>query len=283
MGRKRHSSLRSSKDDIEVVRHSPQTPQTQSSAYRLAFADDEFLTSEDLRGIRFQLEYTKIESRLRDAGINSTVVLFGGARIPEPGKPAWAAKTETAKKNLEENSVYYTEARRFAQLASMTAKATGYSEYVVVTGGGPGVMEAGNRGATDVGAPSIGLNIVLPHEQAPNVYVTPQFSFNFHYFATRKIHFLVRARVVAIFPGGFGTLDEFFETLTLIQTGRMERIPLLLFGKDFWSRVINLDVLVEEGTVSPDDVKLFTVVDTAEEAWEIVRKTYNLPEIAVEA
>ncbi|MCD7058894.1 LOG family protein [Pelagibacterium xiamenense] len=283
MGRKRHSSLRSSKDDIEVVRHSPQTPQTQSSAYRLAFADDEFLTSEDLRGIRFQLEYTKIETRLRDAGVNSTVVLFGGARIPEPGKPAWAAKTETAKKNLEENSVYYTEARRFAQLASTTAKATGYSEYVVVTGGGPGVMEAGNRGATDVGAPSIGLNIVLPHEQAPNVYVTPQFSFNFHYFATRKIHFLVRAKVVAIFPGGFGTLDEFFETLTLIQTGRMERIPLLLFGKAFWSRVINLDALVEEGTVSPDDVKLFTVVDTAEEAWEIVRKTYNLPEIEVEA
>lgn len=280
MGRKRHSSLRSSKEDVEVVRHSPQTPQTQSAAYRLAFADDEFLTSEDLRGVRFQLEYLKVEDRLREAGINSTVVLFGGARIPEPGKPAWAAKTETAKENLEKNAVYYTEARRFAQLASKTAQATDYSDYVVVTGGGPGVMEAGNRGAADVGAPSIGLNIVLPHEQAPNVYVTPRFAFNFHYFATRKIHFLMRAKVVAIFPGGFGTLDEFFETLTLIQTGRMERIPLLLFGTAFWSRVINLDALVEEGTVSPDDVKLFTVVDTAQEAWEIVRKTYNLPEIA---
>lgn len=281
MGRKRHSSLRTSKQDMETVRHSPLTPQTQASAYRLAFADEEFLTSEDLRGVRFHLEYLKVEFRLREAGVNSTVVLFGGARIPEPGKPAWAAKTDTAKKNLEKSARYYTEARRFAQLASRTAEATGYRDYLVVTGGGPGVMEAGNRGAADVGAPSIGLNIVLPHEQAPNVYVTPDFSFNFHYFATRKIHFLVRAKVVAIFPGGFGTLDEFFETLTLIQTGRMERIPLLLFGKEFWSRVINLDALAEEGTISPDDVKLFTIVDTADEAWAIVRRTYNLPEIAL--
>tara|TARA_R110002051_G_scaffold67814_1_gene122439 strand:+ start:329 stop:1180 length:852 start_codon:yes stop_codon:yes gene_type:complete len=279
MGRKRHSSLRSSKEDMEAVRHSPLTPQTQSAAYRLAFADEEFLTSEELRGVRFQLEYLKVESRLREANVNSTVVLFGGARIPEPGKPAWAAKTDEARKNLEANSVYYDEARRFAQLASLTSKATEFSEYVVATGGGPGVMEAGNRGAADVGAPSIGYNIVLPHEQAPNVYVTPQFSFNFHYFATRKIHFLMRAKVVAIFPGGFGTMDEFFEALTLIQTGRMDRIPLLLFGKKFWSRVLNLEALAEEGTISPDDFKLFSFVDTADEAWEIVRKTYNLPRI----
>ncbi|WP_375143275.1 LOG family protein [Pelagibacterium sp. H642] len=279
MGRKRHSSLRSSQEDMEAVRHSPQTPQTQSPAYRLAFADEEFLTSEDLRGVRFQLEYQKIETRLREAGVNSTVVLFGGARIPEPGKPAWAAKTDIAKANLEKNSVYYDEARRFARLASLTSKTTGFSEYVVATGGGPGVMEAGNRGAADVGAPSIGYNIVLPHEQAPNLYVTPQFSFNFHYFATRKIHFLMRARVVAIFPGGFGTMDEFFEALTLIQTGRMERIPLLLFGKAFWNRVINLEALAEEGTISPDDFKLFSFVDTADEAWDIVRQTYDLPEV----
>ncbi len=278
MARKRHSSLRSSKEDMEVVRHSPQTPQTQSSAYRLAFADEEFMTSEDLRGVRFQLEYLKVEQRLREAGINSTVVLFGGARIPAPGKPAWAAKTDIAKKNLEENSVYYEEARQFAKLASLTSKAMNFSEYVVATGGGPGVMEAGNRGAADVGAPSIGYNIVLPHEQAPNTYVTPQFSFNFHYFATRKIHFLMRAKVVAIFPGGFGTMDEFFETMTLIQTGRMERIPLLLFGSKFWNRVINLEALAEEGTISPDDVKLFTVVDSAAEAWAIVRQAYNLPQ-----
>ncbi len=282
MGRKHHSSLRTSVEDIEVVRHTPQTPQTESSAYRLAFADEEFLTSEDLRGMRFHLEYLKVENRLRQAEIDSTVVLFGGARIPEPGKEAWAAKTELAKKNLEKNAKYYTEARRFAQLASKTAEATGYRDYVVVTGGGPGVMEAGNRGAADVGAPSIGFNIVLPHEQAPNPYVTPQYSFNFHYFATRKIHFLVRARAVAIFPGGFGTLDEFFETLTLIQTGRMDRIPLLLFGKEFWSRVINLEALAEEGTISPDDLTLFQLVDTADEAWECVRKAYNLPDITLD-
>jgi uncharacterized protein (TIGR00730 family) len=276
---RRHTPLRTSGQDIDAAKRAPQTPQTQSSAYRLAFADNEFMTSEDTRGIRFQLEYLKPEFRLREMGINSTVVLFGGARIPEPGKPAWAAKNETQKKNLEAASRYYTEARRFAQYASLTAKAVDYSDYVVVTGGGPGVMEAGNRGATDVGAPSIGLNIVLPHEQAPNLYVTPELSFNFHYFATRKIHFLLRARVVAIFPGGFGTLDEFFETLTLIQTGRMERIPLLLFGSQFWSKVINLEALAEAGTIAPTDPDLFTIVDTAEEGWNVVRKAYNLPEV----
>jgi uncharacterized protein (TIGR00730 family) len=140
-------------------------------------------------------------------------------------------------------------------------------------------MEAGNRGAADVGAPSIGFNIVLPHEQAPNPYVTPELAFNFHYFATRKIHFLLRARVVAIFPGGFGTMDEFFETLTLIQTGRMDRIPLLLFGMEFWNRVINFEALAEAGTISPEDVNLFTVVDSAEEGWNVVRQAYNLPEV----
>jgi uncharacterized protein (TIGR00730 family) len=140
-------------------------------------------------------------------------------------------------------------------------------------------MEAGNRGASDIGAPSIGLNIVLPHEQAPNHYVTPALSFNFHYFATRKIHFLLRARAVAVFPGGFGTLDEFFETLTLIQTGRMERIPLLLFGTEFWSRIVNFRMLEEMGTISPGDSSLFTFVDTAEDGWNIVRRAYNLPEV----
>jgi len=280
MARRRHSSLRSSKQDLDTVRHVPATPQTRSPTYRLAFSDQDFLLSEDLRGVRFQLEYLKPEMLLREAGINSTVVLFGGARIPEPGKPAWAAKTETARRNLEANARYYTEARHFARLASETSRALDFRDFVVVTGGGPGVMEAGNRGAADVGAPSIGFNVVLPHEQAPNPYVTPEYAFNFHYFATRKIHFLMRARVVAIFPGGFGTLDEFFETLTLIQTGRMERIPLLLFGAAFWDRVLNLEVLVEEGTISPDDLSLFTVVDTAEEAWAVVARTYDLPDPA---
>ncbi len=282
MARRRHTSLRTSSEDVSAVQHAPQTPQTQSSAFRLAFADDEFLTSEDTRGIRFQLEYLKPEFRLRERGINSTVVLFGGARIPEPGKPAWAARNETQKQNLEAASRYYDEARRFARFASLTARALDYRDYVVVTGGGPGVMEAGNRGADDIGAPSIGLNIVLPHEQSPNPYVTPDLSFNFHYFATRKIHFLLRARAVAIFPGGFGTLDEFFETLTLIQTGRMERVPLLLFGSDFWGRVINIEALAEAGTISPEDTELFTVVDTAEQGWAVIRERYGLPDIALE-
>lgn len=280
MAKRRHpTSLRTSKQDADVANKVPDTPQTRSPTYRLAFADDEFLTSEDVRGIRFQLEYMKTEARLREQGINSTVVLFGGARIPEPGKPAWAAKNETQKKNLEAASVYYDEARRFAQLASMTSSSLGHKEFVVVTGGGPGVMEAGNRGASDVGAPSIGLNIVLPHEQAPNLFVTPDLAFNFHYFATRKIHFLLRAKVVAVFPGGFGTLDEFFETLTLIQTGRMDRVPLLLFGKEFWTKVINLDALAEAGTIAPTDPDLFSVVDSADEGWDVVRKFYELPDL----
>jgi uncharacterized protein (TIGR00730 family) len=206
-------------------------------------------------------------------------VLFGGARIPEPGKAAWAARNDKQKRNLEKASKYYDEARRFAQYASLTSEALGFRDYVVVTGGGPGVMEAGNRGASDIGAPSIGLNIVLPHEQAPNAYITPELCFNFHYFATRKIHFLLRARAVAIFPGGFGTLDEFFETLTLIQTGRMERVPLLLFGMEFWRKVINFEALADAGTISPEDPDLFTVVDTAEEGWDVVRRHYNLPEV----
>ncbi|ODT73262.1 MAG: 3-isopropylmalate dehydrogenase [Pelagibacterium sp. SCN 63-23] len=278
MAKRRHrTSLRTSSQDIAVSRKAPNTPQTRSAAYRLAFADDEFMTSEDTRGVRFQLEYLKPEFRLREHGIVSTVVLFGGARIPEPGKPAWAAKNEVQKRNLEAASRYYEEARQFAQLAAQTSANSDFKEFVVVTGGGPGVMEAGNRGAADMGAPSIGLNIVLPHEQAPNLYVTPDLSFNFHYFATRKIHFLLRAKVVAVFPGGFGTLDEFFETLTLIQTGRMERIPLLLFGKKFWGKAINLEALAEAGTISPSDPDLFTLVDTAEEGWEVVRKFYDLP------
>jgi uncharacterized protein (TIGR00730 family) len=281
MARRVHTPLRTSVQDITTARQVPQTPQTASASYRLAYADEEFLTAEETRGIRFQLEYQKTESRLRERGINSTVVLFGGARIPEPGKAAWAAKNKTQKKNLEASSRYYDEARRFAQYASLTSKALDYKDYVIVTGGGPGVMEAGNRGAHDVGAPSIGMNIVLPHEQAPNIYVTPDLCFNFHYFATRKIHLVMRSRALAIFPGGFGTLDEFFEVLTLIQTGRMERIPLLLFGRDFWDRAMHLEVLEEEGTISPGDTKLFTKVDTAEEGWAVIREHYNLPEVTL--
>jgi len=279
--RRRHTPLRTSKQDIAAIKRAPQTPQTASTAFRLAYVDEEFLTLDETRGVRFQLEYLKPEMRLAARGIRSTVVLFGGARIPEPGKAAWAARNDTQKRNLELASRYYEEARRFAQYASLTSESLGFKDYVVVTGGGPGVMEAGNRGAADVGAPSIGFNIVLPHEQAPNRYITPDLCFNFHYFATRKIHFLLRARAVAIFPGGFGTLDEFFETLTLIQTGRMERVPLLLFGMEFWNRVINFEALAEAGTISPDDSHLFSVVDSAEDGWNVVRQHYNLPEVQV--
>ena len=280
--RRRPTPLRTSVQDIDVTRRAPVTPQTASPAYRLAFSDEDFMTSEDLRGVRFQLEYLKPELWLRERGINSTVVLFGSARIPEPGAEAHAGRTEAAKERLQANSRYYHEARRFARYASATCKQHGQRDYVVVTGGGPGIMEAGNRGAADEGVPSIGFGIVLPHEQAPNRFVTPDLSFNFHYFATRKIHFLQRARAVAIFPGGFGTMDEFFETVTLIQTGRMERIPLILFGSQFWGRVINLDVLVEEGTIAPDDINLFNSVDTAEEGWNVIREFYNLPEITLD-
>ena len=273
---KHHNPLKHSGEDRERVRKVPDTPQTRAPAYQLAFDDQDFLCREETRPIRLQLELLKPEMVLSEAGIESTVVLFGGARIPEPGGEAWAAKTPTARKNLEVNSKYYEEARQFAQMASRASLAADSREYVVVTGGGPGVMEAGNRGAQDVGARSIGLNIVLPHEQAPNKYVSPELCLNFHYFAIRKMHFLMRAKAVAVFPGGFGTLDEFFETLTLIQTGRMERIPVLLFGNQFWKRVINIEALVEEGTVSPDDVNLFQIVDTAEEGWGVISKFYGL-------
>ena len=235
--------FKSSSTGVEETKAIPDTPQTRAPAYRLAFADNDFLVSEYTRNIRLQLEYLKPELTLIEEGIMSTVVLFGGARIPEPGGEAWAAKTDIARKNLEANSKYYQEAREFAQLSSKASLKHDNKEYVVVTGGGPGVMEAGNRGADDVGAKSIGLNIVLDHEQAPNDYITPELCFNFHYFAIRKMHFLVRAKAVAVFPGGFGTMDELFETLTLIQTGRMEEVPVLLFGKAFWERVINFCLL----------------------------------------
>ncbi len=251
------------------------TPQSLSPSYRLAYADEDFLCREELRPIRLQLELLKTEMALAERGITSTVVMFGGARIPEPGKDAWAAKNETQRENLTAASVYYEEARKFARLCAEHSAQSGYKEFVVVTGGGPGVMEAGNRGAADVGAPSIGLNIVLPHEQAPNPYVTPDLSFNFHYFAIRKMHFLVRAKAVTVFPGGFGTLDELFETITLMQTGRMALVPLILFGETFWRSIVDFDALAAFGTIAPSDVDLIQFVDTADEAWDIIARFYG--------
>ena len=254
----------------------PTTAQTEAPAYRLAFADDDFMCREELRPVRLQLELLKPEMLLSERGIKSTVVMFGGARIPEPGTDPWAAKNETQRKNLKEAARYYEEAREFARICSRHSAATGNRDYVVVTGGGPGVMEAGNRGANDESTPSIGLNIILPHEQAPNEYVTPELCFNFHYFAIRKMHFLMRAKAITVFPGGFGTMDELFETLTLIQTGRMEKVPVILFGEEFWQQVVNFQGLADFGTISPGDLDLIQFVDTAEQAWTIISEHYEL-------
>lgn len=261
----RSHPFRHSHQDREASHHIPDTPQTRSPAYRLAFDDENFLCRDELRPVRLQLELLKPEMLMEEYGINSTIVLFGGARIPEPAKKD-TARTDT----LRDLSKYYDEAREFARLMTLRSKKNGNLEDVVVTGGGPGVMEAGNRGAVDAGGVSIGLNIVLPHEQAPNEYVTPDLCFNFHYFAIRKMHFLMRAKAVAVFPGGFGTLDETFESLTLIQTGRMERVPFLLFGEAFWKKIINWDALADAGTISEEDLSLFRFVETADQAVEII-------------
>jgi uncharacterized protein (TIGR00730 family) len=257
----RSHSFRDSSQDIEATHRIPDTPQTRARAYRLAFADPDFMTREELRPVRLQLELLKPQMILDERGIQSTVVLFGGARIPSAENKA-SARTPV----LAGLSHYYEEARRFARMMTERSLQSYGREWVICTGGGPGVMEAGNRGADEAGGQSIGLNIVLPHEQAPNPYVTPDLSFNFHYFAIRKMHFLMRARVVCIFPGGFGTLDEMFESLTLIQTGRMRPVPFLLFGREWWERIIDWNHLAEAGVISPDDLNLFQFVETAEEA-----------------
>jgi len=263
--------------------HAHNTPQTRSPSYRLAFRDTDFLLREELRPIRFQLELLKPEMLLEEAGIGSTLVVYGSARIPSPEQAQAlidAAETPERRKvaeRLAAKSRYYEEARKLGRIASECAPAeNGKRQFVICSGGGPSIMEAVNRGAAEAGAESIGLNIVLPQEQAPNRYVTPHLSFQFHYFALRKMHFLIRARALAAFPGGFGTLDEFLETLTLIQTGKMKPIPILLFGREFWSRIVNFDAMVEEGVISPEDTKLFHWVETAEEGWAKIVEFYDL-------
>jgi uncharacterized protein (TIGR00730 family) len=269
------------REDARVAERATTCPQTGDPAYRLAFQDLDFLLREDLRPVRFQLELLKPELLLEEAGVASTFVFYGSARIPEPAKAdalIAAASTDRQRRiaeRLKANSRYYEEARRLARLASQAdCDPEGDRHLVVCTGGGPSIMEAANRGAADEGRDSIGLNIVLPHEQMPNAYVTPGLSFQFHYFALRKMHFLLRARAVAVFPGGFGTLDESLELLTLIQTGKVKPIPILFFGRDFWSRVLGFEALVEEGVIAPDDLKLFRFVETAEEAWAHVCDWY---------
>ncbi len=261
-------------DEAETAKQIVSTPQTEHPAYKLAFQDMDFLLSEELRPVRFQLELLKPELLLDEARIGSMMVFYGSARIPEPGVASQHADPAVAA-SLEAKSRYYAEARKLAALASATPRdADGCRHFVVCSGGGPSIMEAANRGAADVGAESIGLNIVLPHEQAPNEYVTPGLSFQFHYFALRKMHFLLRARAVAVFPGGFGTFDETFELLTLIQTGKVKAMPVIMFGRDFWHRVVNFDALAAEGVISARDIELMTFVETAEEAWAVVQDFY---------
>ena len=258
------------------------------SAYRLAFTDTEFLLRDELRPVRMQLELLKPELVQAAQGIVSTIVIFGSARIP----PADAAAQQLAEaqRGGDEAAVrraetqvlmsrFYEEARRFSALVTEKSRHLETPIYVV-TGGGPGIMEAGNRGAHEAGGKSIGLNIVLPHEQAPNPYITPELCFQFHYFGLRKMHFLMRSIALVCFPGGFGTLDELFETMTLIQTGKCRRRPILLFGRDFWTRLVNFDLLIETGMISPQDTGLFHFVETAEEAWEVLATEYgfDLPE-----
>ncbi|MDR0809900.1 MAG: TIGR00730 family Rossman fold protein [Gemmobacter sp.] len=261
----RSHPFRDSVQDVAASNRIPDTPQTRAPAYRLAFADPDFLTREELRPVRLQLELLKPQMVMDERGVKSTIVLFGSARIPAPDRKETANPPQ-----LAELSHYYDEARRFARIMTERSMESYGRENVIVTGGGPGVMEAGNRGAHEAGGQSIGLNIVLPHEQAPNAYVTPDLSFSFHYFAIRKMHFLMRAKAVCIFPGGFGTLDEMFEALTLIQTHRMRSVPFLLFGKAFWERAINWQALAEMGTISPKDLELFRYVETAEEAVAVI-------------
>ena len=266
------------------------SPQCRSASYKLAFQDADFLLKDELRPVRLQLELLKPELILREQHIESTIVIYGSARIKDPetaenqlvsvqaeynnskDDPSAAKKVASARRTLE-NSRYYDEARKLGHLISSN---TGLDKLVVVTGGGPGIMEAANRGAHEAGMPSIGMNIVLPHEQSPNPFITPDLNFQFHYFAIRKMHLLMRAKSLVAFPGGFGTLDELFETLTLIQTRKVKPIPVLLFGQAYWERVINFNALVEEGTISAEDLALFDYVETAEEAWELISKANGL-------
>jgi uncharacterized protein (TIGR00730 family) len=277
-------------EDARSARLHVDTPQCTSPSYKLAFQDTEFLLRDELRPVRLQLELLKPEVLMHELGIESTVVIYGSARIPDPEAAeaelvSLQAATNGKKKDPEvkvmlhraqqklEKSKYYEEARRLAALVSRNSPR---DKLVVVTGGGPGIMEAANRGAYESGAQSIGLNIVLPFEQKPNDYITPDLSFNFHYFAIRKMHFLLRAKSLVVFPGGFGTLDELFETLTLIQTEKIKPMPVLLFGRKFWQKIINFEALVDEGTISPDDLDIFRYVETADEAWEVISQANHV-------
>ena len=258
----------------------------QADAYRLAFADPEFLLRRETRGIRFQLEMLKPDLDQLAQGIENTIVVFGSARFSSPedaqARHAQALASGDAKalgraERDVHNAGHYEQARLFGQLvAKHSSRLPPKERLFICTGGGPGIMEAANRGAFETGAPTVGLNIALPFEQSANPYITPSLSFKFHYFALRKMHFMTRAKALVAFPGGFGTLDELFEILTLVQTGKSEPVPVVLFGSDFWNKLINFDMLVESGVISPQDMALFTFVDTPEAAWEAIQSFYRL-------
>jgi uncharacterized protein (TIGR00730 family) len=259
-----------------------------SPAYRVAYNDEDFLASRVTRPSRLQLELMKADLLMQANQINSTVVVFGGTRISEPKEARARVRQLEARlkkrpsdkqlrhhlavaKSILEKSKFYDEAREFARLVSTECQGAEPHEFVIVTGGGPGIMEAANRGAYEVGAKSIGLNITLPMEQEPNPYISPDLCLQFHYFALRKMHFLMRAKALLAFPGGFGTLDELFEALTLVQTKKVDRLPIVLFGEKYWRGVVNFERLVEEGTIDPDDVKLFVYADKAVDAWNYIK------------
>ncbi|MDT8452970.1 MAG: TIGR00730 family Rossman fold protein [Gammaproteobacteria bacterium] len=279
--------------DASVAYLKADTPQTRSPTYSLAYADQEFLLRDELRPVRLQLELLKPDLIQSEEGIESTIVIFGSARIPD--RPTAEKKLKKAQhlagnkpddkklqkraaiaKRVVANSRYYDEARRLAAIITDATLSQGRCEMVVITGGGPGIMEAANRGAMEAGGKSIGLNIVLPFEQRPNEYITPELCFQFHYFAIRKMHFLKRARALVACPGGFGTMDELFETLTLIQTRKIKPVPILLLGSAYWRRIIDFDAMVEEGTIDEKHLGLFRYVDTAVEAWQVIKKYYDL-------
>ena len=253
---------------------------------RLAFADPEFLLRRETRGIRFQLEMLKPDLAQQALGIEHTVVVFGSARFKSEedahsllikaratGNEQTIAEAET----LVRNARFYEQSRALAHLITkFSANRTNGRKFYICTGGGPGIMEAANRGASEAGGISVGLNIALPHEQTPNPYITPGLSFKFHYFALRKMHFMMRAKALVAFPGGFGTLDELFETLTLVQCKKAKPVPIVLFGSSYWKRLFNVSVMIEEGVISAADAELFKYSDSVEEAWEFIRAFYEL-------
>jgi uncharacterized protein (TIGR00730 family) len=264
--------------------------QKNSRSYLLAVEDQEFLLRDEMRPFRFGMEYAKAEYELRDWGVRSTIVVFGSARTPSAEEAAALAKKargvaekRAAQKALD-RSHFYEDARAFARIVSMRGGALAASgaprDNVIATGGGPGIMEAANRGASECGAPSIGFNITLPHEQAPNAWSTPALTFRFHYFAMRKMHLAMRANALAVFPGGFGTFDELFEVLTLTQSEKMRPVPIVLFGRDYWTKVVNFNAMVDEGMISEADLKLFEIVDNPEEGWASLIRRGLSPEAA---